>query len=43
MGCLPVLLLFLRGAGVGYLLGGDAGALWGAGLGVVLGLLLMAC
>jgi len=41
MGCLPVLLLFPLGAGVGYLVGGDVGALWGAGLGVVLGLLLM--
>src|SRR3546814_9720779 len=32
MGCLPVLLLFPLGAGVGYLIGGDVGALWGAGL-----------
>ncbi len=41
MGCLPVLLLFPLGAGVGYVVGDDAGALWGAGIGVVLGLLLM--
>jgi hypothetical protein len=41
MGCLPVLLLFPLGAGVGYLVGGDVGALWGAGIGVGLGLLLM--
>jgi hypothetical protein len=30
------------GRGRGLLIGGDVGALWGAGLGVVLGLLLMA-
>jgi hypothetical protein len=41
MGCLPVLLLFPLGAGLGYLVGGDVGALWGADIGVVLGLLLM--
>src|SRR3546814_12158603 len=41
MGCLPVLLLFPLGAGVCYLVGGDVGALWGSGLGMVLGLLLM--
>ena len=41
MGCLPVLLLFPLGTGLGYLVGGDLGALWGAGIGVLLGLLLM--
>ncbi len=41
MGCLPVLLLFPLGAGIGYLIGGELGALWGAGIGVVLGLLLL--
>lgn len=38
MGCLPVLLLLPLGAGIGYLIGGDVGALWGAGIGVALGL-----
>ena len=41
MGCLPLLLLFPLGAGVGYLVAGAIGALWGAGIGVVLGALLM--
>ncbi len=41
MGGLPVLLLFPLGAGAGYLCGGAAGALWGAGGGLVLGLLAM--
>lgn len=38
MGCLPILLLFPLGAGIGYLIAGESGALWGAG--AVLGLLL---
>jgi hypothetical protein len=42
LGCLSILLLFPPGAGIGYLLAGDIGALWGAGIGVVLGVLLMA-
>ena len=41
MGCLPVLLLFPLGAGIGYLVAGELGMLWGAGIGVMLGLLLM--
>lgn len=41
MGCLPLLLLFPLGFGVGYLIAGDAGALWGAGIGLLLGLLAM--
>ncbi|MGP1667478.1 MAG: hypothetical protein ACTS5I_16550 [Rhodanobacter sp.] len=41
MGCLPILLLFPLGFGVGYLLAGNSGALWGAGSGLTLGLLLM--
>lgn len=41
MGCLPILLLFPLGFGVGYLLDGQAGALWGAGTGLLLGLLLL--
>lgn len=42
MGCLPLLLLFPLGCGVGYLIAGQAGALWGAGIGLLLGLLAMA-
>ncbi|MEO6800849.1 MAG: hypothetical protein ABI178_13000 [Rhodanobacter sp.] len=41
MGCLPVLLLFPLGAGLGYLVAGERGALWGAGLGLLSGLLCM--
>jgi len=41
MGCLPILLLFPLGFGVGYLLAGNSGALWGAGIGLLLGLLSM--
>ncbi len=42
MGCLPVLLLFPLGFGVGYLIAGERGAAWGSGAGLLLGLLLMA-
>ncbi|WP_199909848.1 hypothetical protein [Rhodanobacter thiooxydans] len=42
MGCLPILLLFPLGFGVGYLLAGNSGALWGTGIGLLLGLLSMA-
>ena len=42
MGCLPMLLLFPLGCGVGYLVAGERGALWGAGIGFLLGLLAMA-
>ena len=41
MGCLPILLLFPLGAGVGYLIAGPIGALWGAGIGLVVGFALM--
>lgn len=41
MGCLPVLLLFPPGFGIGYLIGGDHGALWGAGIGFALDVLLL--
>ena len=41
MGCLPLLLLFPLGAGIGYLVAGNIGALWGAGIGVALGGVLM--
>jgi len=42
MGCLPILLLFPLGFGIGYLIAGDIGSLWGAGVGFVAGLLAMA-
>ena len=38
MGCLPVPLFFLLGFGVGYPVDGAQGALWGAGIGLDLGL-----
>ncbi len=41
MGCLPIPLFFLIGFGGGYLLDGERGALWGAGLGLVAGLVGM--
>lgn len=41
MGCLPILLLFPLGFGIGYLFDGEAGALWGAGAGLLLGLLML--
>jgi hypothetical protein len=41
MGCLPLLLLFPLGCGVGYLIAGQMGTLWGASIGLLLGLLAM--
>lgn len=41
MGCLPILLLFPLGFGVGYLFAGNHGALWGAGIGFAVGFALM--
>jgi len=38
VGCLPVPLLFLLGFGLGYAIDGQRGAMWGAGIGLVLGL-----
>ncbi|RDS79949.1 hypothetical protein DWU98_16040 [Dyella monticola] len=38
VGCLPLPLLFLLGALIGHLFGGDIGMLWGSGIGFVLGL-----
>ncbi len=38
MGCLPIPLLFLLGFGLGYAVAGPSGALWGAGIGLILGL-----
>ncbi|WP_200949122.1 hypothetical protein [Frateuria sp. Soil773] len=42
MGCLPLPLLFVFGVVVGNAFGGDAGALWGAGIGLSLGLVFTA-
>jgi len=42
MGCLPILLLLPAGFGIGYLIGGDIGGLWGAGIGLLAGLVLLA-
>lgn len=42
MGCLPVPLFFLAGLGIGYAVAGQTGALWGAGIGLVVGLVGMA-
>ncbi|MGA0587615.1 hypothetical protein ACO2Q2_10880 [Dyella sp. KRB-257] len=41
MGCLPLPLLFLLGFGIGHLAAGRAGALLGAGIGLLLGLFAM--
>jgi hypothetical protein len=38
MGCLPVPLFFLLGFGLGLAIDGQRGALWGAGIGLALGL-----
>jgi hypothetical protein len=38
MGCLPLLVLFPLGVGVGYIAAGSAGALWRAGVGLLLGM-----
>lgn len=38
MGCLPLLVLFPLGVGIGYLAGDSVRALWGAGVGLLLGL-----
>ncbi|OOG37592.1 hypothetical protein B0E52_15020 [Rhodanobacter sp. C06] len=40
MGCLPIPILFVLGVLVGDWLWGDTGALWGAGIGLLLGLVL---
>ncbi len=38
MGCLPIPLFFLVGFGIGYVVDGQGGALWGAGIGLLVGL-----
>ena len=40
MGCLPIPILFVLGVLAGDWLGGDRGALWGAGIGLLLGAIL---
>jgi len=40
MGCLPIPILFVFGVLIGDWLWGDQGALWGAGIGLLLGLVL---
>lgn len=40
MGCLPIFFLFALGAGLGWLVGDQAGAVWGAGIGLALGAVL---
>ncbi len=41
MGCLPLPIAFILGVGIGYLAGGQNGALWGAGIGLLVGLVGM--
>ncbi|ULU23527.1 hypothetical protein [Dyella terrae] len=40
MGCLPLPILFVLGFFIGRLIAGNNGALWGAGIGLVVGLVL---
>ena len=40
MGCLPIPILFVLGVLIGNWLWGDRGVLWGAGIGLLLGVLL---
>lgn len=38
MGCLPIPILFVLGVLIGSMFWGDHGALWGAGIGLAVGL-----
>jgi hypothetical protein len=38
MGCLPIPILFVLGVVIGSVFWGDRGALWGAGIGLAMGL-----
>lgn len=38
MGCLPIIILFVLGTGVGWWLDGATGAVWGAGVGIAIGI-----
>lgn len=40
MGCLPLPILFILGLLIGRAVDGTTGALWGAGIGLVLGIVL---
>jgi hypothetical protein len=40
MGCLPIPILFVLGVLIGDWLWGDRGVLWGAGIGLLLGVIL---
>ncbi|TCV92766.1 hypothetical protein EC912_106104 [Luteibacter rhizovicinus] len=40
MGCLPLPLFLLLGFGIGYLVDGRSGSVWGGGIGLLVGLLL---
>lgn len=42
MGCLPLPLFMLAGLGIGYLVDSRTGAVWGGGIGLVIGLVLTA-
>ena len=42
MGCLPLVVALLLGAGLGYLVAGPVGALWGTAVGLLLGVLAAA-
>lgn len=38
MGCLPIIILFVLGTGIGWWLDGSTGAVWGAGIGIAIGI-----
>lgn len=38
MGCFPLIFTFALGTGIGYAVNGPSGALWGAGIGLLLGI-----
>ncbi|HET7267846.1 MAG TPA: hypothetical protein VFJ15_07020 [Oleiagrimonas sp.] len=38
MGCLPIIVLFVLGTGLGWWLNGATGAVWGAGIGIAVGI-----
>lgn len=38
MGCLPIIVLFVLGTGIGWWLDDATGAVWGAGIGIALGI-----
>lgn len=42
MGCLPIIVLFLLGTGIGWLAAGSRGLLWGAGAGIAAGVVATA-